>query len=106
MIWNDDETYSRTPQSNTWAINKRIQLKDLHMSQPKREIKLAATTWHPEPCLLNLKWTYEGYWILVPMDLGQTGPRFKDKRFRVARVETYIDTDGVVRKGLLWFRRI
>ena len=31
MIWNDDETYSRTPQSNTWVINKKIQLKDLHM---------------------------------------------------------------------------
>ena len=102
MIKNDDNTYSATPQSITWTRNQRIQLKDTYDTRPKKGIAIAALVWHPEPTDLKLYWSYEGYWILIPLRQGQTGPRFNSKDCRVARVEQYIDIDGVVKKAICY----
>ena len=100
MIKNDDNTYSATPQSLTWARNQRTQLKDTYMVKPKKEAEIAELEWHPNPTNLKLKWTHEGYWTLIPIKQGKIGTVIDTRYFRVARVELYIDTDGVIRKAV------
>ena len=96
MLKNPDGTFSTTPQFETWALDNEIQLEEKYDTTPKMPEDLQAVPNHPRPSKLNLKWSYKGEWILVPKD--------RDYRvhvdYRVGRIETYVDTDGLYRKAL------
>ena len=55
----------------------------------------------PTPTRLNLKFSHDGTWVLVPMERGDmTGPFYKNHH--IARMETYINNDGVKRKAIAY----
>ena len=98
MIRNQDGTFSRTPQYDTWSTYNDIQLKDNYECTPKLPEEFQATPYHPEPSRLNLEWSHNGEWVLVPKTREEEGPDYKN--YRIGRVERYIDTDGEIRKAL------
>ena len=53
---------------------------------------------HPQPTSMNLGWSHRGEWQETPVDPSQEGS--EQEECRVARVEPYIDTDGVIKRAL------
>ena len=53
---------------------------------------------HPLPTNLKQRWSYMGDWHDIPINPDQEGTEFEESR--VARIEPYIDTDGIIRKVL------
>ena len=102
MVMNPDGTLSRTPQYETWIKNKEHQLKGTYDTTPRLPEYLNSTPGHPLPTNLRLIWTHMGDWLLAPEDPAQEGSEFG--KFRVARVEPYIDVDGTIRKALSYGR--
>ena len=54
--------------------------------------------YHPEPTLLNLKWSHEGEWVKIPTSRDDKGPEYKD--CRLGRIEKYIDLEGKIRRAV------
>ena len=103
MIRNIDNTYSATPQSITWVTkNQRVQLRKKHIATPQKGGEIEKLEWHPDPTDLNLHWSFEGYWIQIPLDPNQRGPMKGSYDSRIARVEMFIDEDGTIRKGVCY----
>ena len=98
MIENPDGTLSRTPQYETRKKNILVQLKEEYDSAPNMPVDLLTTENHPEPCKLNLNWSYDGKWVLVPKYQADQGSFLRE--FRVGRIETYIDLDGTIKRAL------
>ena len=54
-------------------------------------------TWHPPPSKLNLRFSYDGTWVLAPKERGdKSGPYYKNHY--IARMETYITEEGEKRR--------
>ena len=98
MLENPDGTLSRTPQYETWKKNILVQLKDQYDSVPKMPVDLLTTDNHPQPSKLNLNWSYDGEWVLVPKYQSDQGTFLRE--YRVARIERYIELDGSIKKAL------
>ena len=64
MIQNLDGTFSRTPQYETWRINQDIQLEKVRDVNPRKPEEVGED--HPDTSDLEIKWTHEGEWVLVP----------------------------------------
>ena len=97
LIQNPDGTLSRTPQYNTWTQNTNMQLKKLYETTPGMPAEIE-DWYHPEPSKLDLDWTHEGAWIMIPTGRDDRGPDYKN--CRMGRMEKYIDTDGKIRRAV------
>ena len=98
MIVNHDGTLTRTPQYETWTKNKEHQLKETYETTPTLPEYLNFIPDHPLPTNLKQRWSYMGDWHDAPTNPDQEGTEFEESR--VARIEPYIDTNGVIRKAL------
>ena len=59
--------------------------------------------WHPQPTLLNLRYSHSGYWVLAPKARGdKTGPFYLNHN--IARIEPYIDLQGNVKEAVAYGR--
>ena len=59
------------------------------------------SSWHPQPCKLNLKFSHAGEWIKIPKVQGDsTGPDYSE--YHIGRLERYIDIKGIVRKAVAY----
>ena len=97
MLQNIDGTFTMTPQYWTWCMNTNIQLQSVLKTMPGFPADISSID-HPEVTMLQLVWTHEGEWVLVPRDKMDKGPEYKDST--VARVEKYIDLDGKIRRAV------
>ena len=98
MLVNADGSLTRTPQYETYLKNKETQLKRSYETTPTMPEELSSIPDHPQPTNMNLCWSYKGEWQEVPVDPRQEGTDLEE--CRVARVESYIDIDGVIRRAL------
>ena len=56
-------------------------------------------SWHPQPSMLNLEFTFSGDWVKVPKYRNQDGgPDYLP--YRLGRKEKYIDIDGNTRSAV------
>merc|ERR1712082_593944 len=99
MLLNDDGTFSMTPQNVTWTTNKEMQLLKEYPFIPTQSEELSAILNHPKPTNLKLRWSFAGEWALVPMETNHEEEQ-NLKNSRIARVEKYIDTKGIIRRAL------
>ena len=98
MIMREDGSLIRTPQYETFLKNMDTQLKKSYSTTPTMPEELGKIPDHPQPTDMDLGWSYRGEWQETPVDPNQEG---KDQEeCRVARVEPYIDTDGIIKKAL------
>ena len=59
------------------------------------------STWHPQPCKLNLIFSHAGEWIKIQKARGDsTGPDYSE--YYIGRLERYIDLRGIVRKAVAY----
>merc|ERR1712082_378853 len=98
MLQNKDGTFSMTPQFDTWTKYDKVQIKDTYTFPPKLPEDLKNIPNHPKPSNLRLIWTFDGEWVLLPMNSNQQVD-LDLKNGIIARVERYIDTDGKLRKA-------
>ena len=98
MIVNPDGTLSRTPQYETWTKNKEHQLKETYETTPRLPEYLNSIPDHPLPTNLRQRWSHMGDWYDAPTNPEQEGTEFEESR--VARIEPYIDVDGIIRKAM------
>ena len=97
LLQNLDGTLSMTPQYDTWTENTNMQLQELYVTTPGMPAEI--NDWyHPEPTLLNLKWSHEGEWVKIPTSRDDKGPDYKD--CRMGRIEKYIDLEGKIRRAV------
>ena len=97
LLQNPDGTLSRTPQYETWSKNTNMQLRELYETTPGMPAEISEG-YHPEPTLLNLKWSHEGEWVKIPTSRDDKGPEYKD--CRLGRIEKYIDLEGKIRRAV------
>merc|ERR1712082_178974 len=99
MILNEDGTFTMTPQSMTLSTNKEMQLLREYHFIPAESEDVSDILNHPKPTKMRLKWSYVGEWVLVPRCSNhEEEQNFKNSR--VARVEKFIDSKGVIRRGI------
>ena len=97
LIQNPDGTLSRTPQYNTWTQNPNMQLQKMYETTPGMPAEIEEW-YHPETSRLDLDWSYEGEWIMIPT--GRDGREPDYRNCRMGRLERYIDTDGKIRRAV------
>ena len=97
MIENPDGTLSRTPQSETWVKNRDLQLKKTYETTPRMPEYLYSIPGHPTPTNLDLSWSFVGDWYDVPINPNHSGA--EGEKTRVARIEPYIDINGIIKKA-------
>ena len=98
MIMKEDGSLVRTPQYETFLKNMDTQLKRSYGTTPTMPEELGKIPDHPQPTDMNLGWSHRGEWQETPVDPSQEGS--EQEECRVARVEPYIDTDGVIKRAL------
>merc|ERR1712082_480873 len=99
MILNEDGTFTMTPQSMTHATNKEMQLLKEHHFIPTEAEDTNDIINHPKPTIIKLSWSYVGEWVLVPRATNHEAEQ-NFKNSRIARLEKYIDEDGVVNRAI------
>ena len=97
LLQNPDGTMSVTPQFNTWTKNNNMQLQKLYVANPGFPAEIDSYG-HPEVTLLDLNWTHEGEWVIIPSSKNDKGPVYRDSR--IARIEKYIDLKGKIRRAV------
>ena len=97
LIINLNGTMVRTPQYETWCKHNNIQLKLVYESVPTMPEGITEI-YHPLPSYLNIDWTHDGEWVIIPSNNKEVGPDYEN--YRLGRIERYIDTDGRIRKAL------
>ena len=98
MLQTEDGALLRTPQYETFQKDNMVQLKRTYDNPPIMPEEIERIRGHPRPTLLNLKWSHRGEWFEMPEDPSQEEPT--KMSYRAARVEVYIDTDGIKKKAL------
>ena len=107
LLRNDNGSYEVTPQFRTWSQNTQVQLRDTYSFIPNMPPE-APVTPHPEPTDLNLKWSHEGGW-------GQIAVNINGKEVLIPiRIERYVDLEGNIKQAVaygeeaeklkVWFR--
>ena len=97
LIQNENGTLTMTPQYWTWSSNKSIQIQKLQDTHPGFPAHIRRTG-HPEATQMDIGWTHEGEWILIPVDKDDKGPIYKDTN--IARIEKYINLDGDISRAV------
>ena len=98
MLQNKDGTFSMTAQFDTWTKYDKVQIKDTYTFPPKLPEELECIPNHPKPSNLRLVWTFDGEWVLLPMNSNQQVD-LDLKNGIIGRIERYIGTDGKLRKA-------
>ena len=115
LVDNGNGTYTITKQFETWYKEEKVrddrtpglQMENKyenwtgkHPNGFPQDPKLDES-WHPEPCDLKLQYSRNGEWVRVPINRNDnSGPGYKD--YNIARLEKYVDTEGVMRKAICY----